>query len=186
MVSSRSLSSPNTSWPRARTSDRKSKSSHAAYLIMRSPDGFALRTRSMSAEPHKRSIHALPTPDAAGTAHPGTRRRRVVRTGGRTERDQADQRRAEPVQHRQRLLQAARRPDLGIDERGRDRQGRQVDLGRRAVRRQQLPRSRDRQDVGRPDHPQVRCDRQAGQELRRRAARSSRTASTSIATATSG
>ena len=47
---------------------------------------------------------------------------------------QADQRRAEPVQHRQRLLQAARRPDVGIDERGRYRQGRQVDLGRGALR----------------------------------------------------
>ena len=38
------------------------------------------------------------------------------------------------VQHDQGLLQAARGPDVGIDERRRHRQGRQVDLGRRALR----------------------------------------------------
>ena len=43
------------------------------------------------------------------------------------ERDQADQRRAEPVQHRQRLLQAAGGPDVGIDERGRiDKDGKSI------------------------------------------------------------
>ena len=49
---------------------------------------------------------------------------------------------AEPVHDGQRLLQAARRAQVGLDQRRRRRQGRQVDLGRRALRREQLPRSR--------------------------------------------
>ena len=61
------------------------------------------------------------------------------------------------------------RPPVGIDERRRHRQGRQVDLGRRALRQQQLPRSRrPNQDSERSDHPEIRHQRQARQELRRR------------------
>ena len=97
----------------------------------------------------------------------GHRRIRMDRPGPG---HQTHQRRAEPVSNRQGLLQVARGADVGIDERRRHRQGRQIDLGRRALRRQHLPRSRDRQDVGPADRPQVRRVRQAREELRRRAA----------------
>src|SRR6185295_16725604 len=53
----------------------------------------------------------------------------------------ANQRSAEPVSDGRELLQAARGTYVGIDQRRRDRQGRHVDLGRRALRRQQLRRS---------------------------------------------
>ena len=49
---------------------------------------------------------------------------------------------------------------MGRDERGRDRQRRQVDLGRRAVRREHVPELEAGSD------PEVRRVRQAGQELR--------------------
>ena len=61
-----------------------------------------------------------------------------------------------------------------------------IDLGRRALRRRTAASTRHRQDVGPADGAAVRRDRQADQELRRRPDRSSRTASTSTATATSG
>ena len=54
----------------------------------------------------------------------------------------ADQRPAESVPDRRESFQDARGAHLGRDERRRRRQGRQVDLGRRALRREHVPRTR--------------------------------------------
>ena len=77
---------------------------------------------------------------------------------------------AEPVQHDQGLLQAACRPPVGIDERGRHRQGRQVDLGRRALRRNSCLDRGDEHDSERPDLSEIRHQRHARQGVRRRPA----------------
>ncbi len=77
---------------------------------------------------------------------------------------------AESVQHDQGLFQTAQRAPVGIDERGRRRQRRQIHLGRRALRQQQLPRCGDERDQERSDDPEVRHERHAREGLRRRSA----------------
>ena len=74
----------------------------------------------------------------------------------------AGQRPAESVPHGGELLQAARRADVGLHQRRRDRQGRQEHLDRGAVRRELLPRFADR----RSDH-EVRRRRHFRQGVRR-------------------
>ena len=74
----------------------------------------------------------------------------------------AGQRSAEPVPHGGELLQDARRSDVGCHQRGRYRPGRNVDLGRRALWREQLRR------VQSTSRPQLRRNRADGQEFWRR------------------
>ena len=91
-----------------------------------------------------------------------------LRPGRRPVGQHAGQRRAESVHHRRESLQAARGPDLGLDQRGRHRSRRQVDLGGRALRRQQLLRPGQGDDVAAAGHPQVRRVGEAGAQLRHR------------------
>ena len=105
---------------------------------------------------------------------------------GRTVGQHARQRGAESVHHGREPLQAARGPHVGLDQRGGHRSRWQVDLGGRALRRQQLLRPRQGDDVAAAGHPQVRRVWKAGAQFRDRHRRSSRTASTSTAKATCG
>ena len=104
----------------------------------------------------------------------------------RTDGDGAGQRRAQPVHDHREPLQAARGPHLGIDERRRHRQGRQVDLGGRALRRQLLLGPRQGRRCRRSSPCSSSTSRASWCRASAPACSSSRTASTSIATATSG
>ena len=99
----------------------------------------------------------------------------------------ADQRRAESVSDDRELFQAARRPDVGLDERGRHRPRRPIDLGGRALRHQHLRREPATGKMSTLD-PILLFDESGKlvQQLRRRPDGVSRTAFTSIATATCG
>ena len=77
-----------------------------------------------------------------------------------------DQLGAEPVHDDRALLQDARGANVGIDERGRDRQGRPQHLGGRALRRQHVSRPGHGTDVEPAVDSQVRRVGQAGRELR--------------------
>ena len=88
---------------------------------------------------------------------------------GRAVDDRADQLGAQSLPDDRGLGEDAGGPQLGIDERGRRRQGRQIDLGRRTLRRQQLLGRREGGDVDARRRAEVRPVGRARAQLRRRA-----------------
>ena len=80
--------------------------------------------------------------------------------------DAARERGGESVPDRRELLQAARGADVGLDERGGHRQGWQVHLGGRALRRELVLGRGQGRDVAARHGAQVRRLRQAGAEHR--------------------
>src|SRR6185295_1963307 len=104
MVSSRSLSSPKDTWASERT--RATRES----FLMRVSYRDALAKPYNAARPSGGSFHAIRPTDDGHVAAAG------AGAGGRTECRPADQRRAEHVSNRHGLLQASRRPHVGIDQ----------------------------------------------------------------------
>ena len=96
----------------------------------------------------------------AGTARRGAAARCVG--SARARQGRADQQPAQSLRDRAQLGHAARRPPLGIGERGACRCRRQAHLGGRPLRRERVHR------IDRRSDRQTRSQRQGGAELRRR------------------